>query len=146
MAASAALKMLFDLANEAVEVAMQNLAVANKALQESEQKGQMLAGYKQDYIAQYQQKLSQGVGKEQHLNYQQFLQNLQQVIDGQGDIVISARYERDKMQALLVEAQRKKMSYDVLIKRGDQKAALKALKQEQKLMDEFAMRRKAPQQ
>lgn len=146
MAASSALKMLFDLANEAVEVAMQNLAAANKTLQASEQKGQMLADYKQDYMTQYAQKLRKGVGKEQHLNYQQFLQNLQQVIDGQNNVVIAARYERDKMHALLVEAQRKKMSYDVLIKRGDQKAALKAIKQEQKLMDEFAMRRKTPQQ
>lgn len=68
------------------------------------------------------------------------MQNLQQAIDGQADMVVSAQYERDKVLAVLQECQRKKMSFEVLIKRAEKKAIKIENKRDQKMMDEFAMR------
>ena len=139
---SSALKMLFDLASEEVSLASKNMAVANNALKEAQKKGEMLQGYKQDYLDNFNQQLKQGLSKELHQNYQNFLQNLQQVVNGQDDVIISAQYECDKVREVLHAAQRKKMSYEVLIKRAEKKALAVANKKDQKLMDEFAMRRK----
>jgi len=142
MASPSALNMLFDLASKAVDAAAKDLAVANKANKEAQEKSVMLDGYKQGYINNLNQQMKSGVGKEMHLNYHHFLGNLEQVINGQADVVTSAQYECDKMREVLQMAQRKKMSYEVLIKQGKKKAMAKASKQDQKMMDEFAMRAK----
>lgn len=141
-ASSSAINMLFELASEEADLAAKNLAIANKALKEAQGKGIMLHDYKKDYIDNYNAQLAKGLGKEMHLNYQSFLGNLQQAIDGQEEAIIAAQYERDKKHEILLSAQRKKMSFDVLIKRADKKAMKIASKREQKLMDEFAMRAK----
>lgn len=141
-ASSNAINMLFDLASEEVELATKHLVNANQALKDAQGKRAMLEDYKQDYIGHYQTKLTKGLGKESHLNYQGFLQNLQQAIDGQDEVIISAQYESDKMREILQAAQRKKMSYEVLIKRATKKAMKLESKRDQKLMDEFAMRTK----
>jgi flagellar FliJ protein len=137
---SSALTMLFDLASEEVEFAAKQLAKASKAVKAAQDKSTMLHGYKQDYIDNYNAQLTKGLGKEAHLNYQHFLQNLQQAIDGQQEVVVSVEYERDKKREQLQIAQRKKMSYEVLIKRASKKAMQIESKRDQKMMDEFAMR------
>lgn len=139
---SSALTMLFDLASEEADLAAKDLAAANKALKEEQEKNTMLDSYKQSYVEHLNTQLATGLGKETHLNYQQFLQNLQQAIDGQANAMIAAEYERDKKREVLQMAQRKKMSYEVLIKRAKKKAMLIESKRDQKMMDEFAMRAK----
>jgi flagellar protein FliJ len=141
-ASSSALLMLFDLASEEAELAAKNLAIANKAVKAAKEKSAMLQGYKQDYSDHYQLQLSNGLGKEAHLNYQHFLRNLQQAIDGQEEVIIAVQYEYDKAREILLAAQRKKMSYEALIKRAKNKARLIESKRDQKMMDEFAMRAK----
>ncbi len=140
MASSSALQMLLDLASDEVDEAAKNLATANKALKAAQESSAMLKGYKQDYIDHFNQQQQAGLGKEIHLNNQYFLQNLEQAIGAQADVVVSTQYDRDNMQQVLQAAQRKKMSYEVLIKRAEQKAMAKMNKREQKMMDEFAMR------
>jgi len=139
---SSALNMLLDLASEEAETATKALAIANKALKEAKQRSAMLEEYKQNYITHLNTQLASGLGKEAHLNYQNFLQNLQQAINGQEEMVINAEYERNNMREALQQAQRKKMSYEVLIERAQKKAMKVANKREQKMMDEFAMRAK----
>ena len=141
-ASSSALTMLLNLAAAEAELATKSLVVANKALKAEQEKVGMLQTYKQDYIDQFKSRLNRGLGKEQHLNYQRFLHNLEQAIDGQKDLVLAAEYERDKKREALQKAQRKKMSYEVLIERAEKKAIQSANKREQKLMDEFATRTK----
>lgn len=141
-ASSATLTMLFDLASEEAELAAKQFAIANKAVKAAQEKCTMLQGYKQDYSDHYHLQLTKGLGKEAHLNYQYFLQNLQQAINGQEDVMVAAQYECDKMRELLQAAQRKKMSYEVLIKRAKKKAMQIENKRDQKMMDEFAMRSK----
>lgn len=141
-ASSATLTMLFDLASEEAELAAKQLAMANNAVKAAQEKSTMLHGYKQDYSDHYHLQLTKGLGKEAHLNYQHFLKNLQQAIDGQEEVIVAAQYECDKMREILLIAQRKKMSYEVLIKRGKKKAMQLENKRDQKMMDEFAMRSK----
>ena len=141
-ASSSAVNMLFDLANEEAELAAKQLAIANKAYQEAQQKSEMLNSYKQDYIDYLNQLLAKGLTQETHRNYQNFLQKLEQAISGQQELVVGADYERGKARAMLQVAQRKKMTYEVLIERAKKKAVQLANKREQKLMDEFAMRAK----
>lgn len=142
MASSSTLNMLFDLASKEVDSAAKGLAAANEVLTAAKEKGEMLSSYRQDYVDKLNQQLETGLGKEAHLNYQRFLQNLQEVIQGQADVIVSAEYESNKMREVLQAAQRKKMSYETLIKRAEKKAMKQANKQDQKMMDEFAMRAK----
>ena len=139
---SSALTMLFDLAKEETELAMKQLAVANKKLKEAQQKSAMLQEYKQDYIEHLNVLLAQGLTKQSHLNYHNFLQKLEQAISGQTEVTLAAEYERNKALGILQIAQRKKMSFEVLIERANKKAVKIANKRDQKMMDEFAMRAK----
>ncbi len=139
---SSALSMLFDLAKEEAELAMKKLATANKVLKEAQEKSTMLHGYKQDYIEHLNTLLTQGLTTQSHLNYQNFLQKLEQAISGQNEVTLAAGYEKDKALAVLQVAQRKKLSFEVLIDRANKKAVKIANKRDQKLMDEFAMRTK----
>lgn len=139
---SSALTMLFDLASKDAELATKKLGIANKELKDAQEKSKMLHDYKQDYIAHLNVLLEKGLAKELHLNYHKFLQKLEQAISGQEELVVGAKYEQDKARAVLQAAQRKKMSYEVLIERVKKKAVNVANKKEQKLMDEFAMRAK----
>ena len=139
---SSALAMLFDLAKEESELAMKKLATANKVLKEAQEKCTMLQGYKNDYIAHLNVLLAQGLTTQSHLNYQNFLQKLEQAISGQNEVALNASYERDKTLGVLQIAQRKKLSFEVLIDRANKQAINIANKRDQKLMDEFAMRAK----
>lgn len=139
---SSALHLLFDLAKEEAAQAMKQLAIANQTLKEAQEKSAMLHAYKQDYIDHLNGLLTKGLAKQSHLNYQQFLQKLERAITGQEEVMVAVAYERDKALDVLQSAQRKKMSFEVLIERANKKAMKVANKREQKMMDEFAMRAK----
>lgn len=142
MSAPNALNVLIELAEKEVELATESLGRAIKAQNDAEEKGAMLRSYRQDYVANLHKSLANGLNKEMHLNYQNFLLKLDQAIDGQDSVIISAQYQVQKEREVWQEAQRKKLSYEVLVKRAQKKEHQKALKKEQKMMDEYAMRSK----
>jgi flagellar protein FliJ len=139
---SSALHMLLDLAKEEAEQAMQQLTIANQTLKAEQEKSAMLHAYKQDYVDQLNALLAKGLAKQSHVNYQHFLQKLEQAINGQQEVTVNAADQRAKALEVLQSAQRKKMSFEVLIDRANQKAMKAANKREQKMMDECAMRAK----
>ena len=134
------LKTLLDLANNELESAVESMVKAKKALDEEQEKGSMLRGYRQDYIDNLVKQLEKGLGKETHNNYQNFLKKLDQAISGQAEVIVSAEYQLTKARKVWHEAQRKKLSYEVLLKRKSKKEHHTALKLDQKMMDEYAMR------
>ena len=136
------LNTLLNLASNELELALESIAKANKMLAEAEEKGKTLQEYRQDYVDNLAKQLEKGLGKETHNNYQNFLKKLDQAISGQAEIIISAQYQVGKERELWQEAQRKKLSYDVLLKRKSKKEHHSALKLDQKMMDEYAMRAK----
>ena len=134
------LKTLLDLANNELESAVESMVKAKKALDEEQEKGSMLRGYRQDYIDNLVKQLEKGLGKETHNNYQNFLKKLDQAISGQAEVIVSAEYQLTKARKVWHEAQHKKLSYKVLLKRKSKKEHHTALKLDQKMMDEYAMR------
>lgn len=134
------LKTLLDLANNELESAVESMVKAKKALDEEQEKGSMLRGYRQDYIDNLVKQLEKGLGKETHNNYQNFLKKLDQAISGQAEVIVSAEYQLTKARKVWHEAQHKKLSYEVLLKRKSKKEHHTALKLDQKMMDEYAMR------
>jgi len=136
------LNTLMDLASKALELAAENVTKANKVLKEAEEKGDMLHGYRQDYVDNLSKLLEKGLAKEIHNNYQNFLKKLDQAISGQEEIIVLAQYKVKTEREIWQEAQRKKLSYEVLLKRKRKTAHHQALKVDQKMMDEYAMRAK----
>ncbi|HQN64399.1 MAG TPA: flagellar export protein FliJ [Methylophilus sp.] len=137
---------LIELVEKELEQAGQNLALANRALKDAEEKGNMLQDYRQDYVGNLSRLMEKGLTIEAHQNYQNFLNKLEQAIQGQKEIIVSTRYQVEKERAIWQEAQRKKLSYEVLMKQKQKKEHLLALKKDQKLMDEYAMRAKRNKQ
>ncbi len=142
MASSTALNTLIELVERELDTVSERLALANRALSDAEEKGNMLRDYRQDYVNTFAKLMRQGLTKEMHNNYQNFLGKLEQAIDGQEEIIVSARYQIEREREIWIEAQRKKLSYEVLIKQKQQKAHHLVLKKDQKMMDEYAMRAK----
>ncbi|HQQ33749.1 MAG TPA: flagellar export protein FliJ [Methylophilus sp.] len=146
MASYSVLHTLIELVEKELEQAGQNLALANRALKDAEEKGNMLQDYRQDYVGNLSRLMEKGLTIEAHQNYQNFLNKLEQAIQGQKEIIVSTRYQVEKERAIWQEAQRKKLSYEVLMKQKQKKEHLLALKKDQKLMDEYAMRAKRNKQ
>lgn len=142
MASSHALATLMELVEKELDQAGERLAHANRALMEAEEKGGMLHGYRQDYVDNFARMAGNGLPKEAYGNYQNFLGKLEQAIQGQQEVIVNARYLVEKERELWQEAQRKKLSYEVLIKRQEKKAHQQAQRKDQKMMDEYAMRAK----
>jgi flagellar protein FliJ len=139
---NSALNTLLKLASEAQDAAAENMVKSKKLLTEAEDKGKMLREYRQDYLNNQTKLLEKGLGIEAHINYQNFLKKLDQAISGQEELIVTAQYEYKNQRLIWQEAQRKKMSYEVLLKRAKTKEHNLALKKDQKIMDEFASRPK----
>lgn len=137
---TAALHMLQEKATKAVESAQESLATALKNLDSEREKEKLLVEYKQGYVDSLSQSLSNGLNIESYQNYQNFLLKLDEAIDAQTHVIEMANAEVTMKRSTLQETQKKKLSYDVLLERADKRVQKAALKQDQKMMDEFAMR------
>jgi len=134
------LKMLQEIAERDVEVATQALAEAMKIADEAQSKYDMLLTYKAEYSESLTQSLETGIGAQAYQNFQSFFKKLDQAVTGQLQMLETAKHHVQVQKKRWKEMQKKKLSYDVLSQRQDDKASKLALKKEQKMMDEFAMR------
>jgi flagellar FliJ protein len=136
------LNTLLDSLKGDLDVAVERMAKAKKGLDEAKANGTMLNGYRQDYVENLVTLMEKGFTKEIYSNYQNFLIKLDQAIAGQMDVIFTAEYEHKKEREIWQELQRKKLSYETLLKRNTKRAHHVALKVDQKMMDEYAMRAK----
>jgi len=136
------LNTLLKLAEEELDSAVESMAKVKRAFDEAKEKGDMLHGYRQDYVNNLAQLLKKGLGKETHNNYQNFIRKLDQAISGQEELIIAAQYQLKVQREIWQEIQRKKMSYEVLLKRAKKKENLLNAKKDQKMTDEYASRPK----
>ena len=134
------LKMLQEIAERDVEVATQALAEAMKIADEAQSKYDMLLTYKAEYSENLTQSLETGIGAQAYQNFQSFFKKLDQAVTGQLQMLETAKHHVQVQKKRWKEMQKKKLSYEVLSQRQDDKASKVALKKEQKMMDEFAMR------
>jgi flagellar FliJ protein len=131
---------LKDIAAKELDLVAERLASLNKALDEANTKLVMLHEYRDSYLAKFESALKQGLAGQSYINYQNFLNKLDQAIVGQKDNVEFARQKMLSQRELWQESQRKKLSFDVLSDRSDQHLHQDELRREQKAMDEHAMR------
>ncbi|HSH71459.1 MAG TPA: flagellar export protein FliJ [Methylophilaceae bacterium] len=134
------LKMLKEIAAKEVDVAAEAMAHAMKAAEDAQSKHDLLRDYRQGYIDQLTKMLESGITAEAYQNFQNFLKKLDQAMAGQLEVVSMAKHQVQIQREQWQEAQRKKLSYEVLTQRSDKRELQAEQKKDQKLMDEFAMR------
>ena len=140
MANASALETLIDLAQRESDACAKRLGAALKAVDEGEQKLQMLLGYRDDYANRLDAAQMAGITPFAYQNFVAFLGKLEQAIDGQRDVLKHARVKADMEKKGWQESERKRLSYRTL----NERAALEALalenKRDQKMMDDHAAR------
>ena len=140
MANASALETLIDLAQRESDACAKRLGAALKAVDEGEQKLQMLLGYRDDYARRLDAAQMAGITPFAYQNFVAFLGKLEQAIDGQREVLKHARVKADMEKKGWQESERKRLSYRTL----NERAALEALalenKRDQKMMDDHAAR------
>jgi flagellar FliJ protein len=140
MANASALDTLIDLAQRESDACAKRLGAALKAVDEGEQKLQMLLGYRDDYARKLDAAQMAGITPFAYQNFVAFLGKLDQAIDGQREVLKHARVKADMEKKGWQESERKRLSYRTL----NERAALEALalenKRDQKMMDDHAAR------
>ena len=118
MANASALDTLIDLAQRESDACATRLGAALKAVEEGEQKLQMLHGYRDDYANKLDAAQMAGITPFAYQNFVAFLGKLEQAIDGE----------------------RKRLSYRTLNERAAAEALAIENKRDQKMMDDHAAR------
>ena len=140
MATTSALQTLVDLAQRESDAAARRLGVALKAVEEAEQKLQMLLGYRQDYADRLDQAQMNGITPFAYANFVAFLGKLDNAINGQREVIKHAEYKADTERKALQESERKRLSYRTLNERAAAQALAIETRRDQKMTDDFAAR------
>ena len=137
MIASSTLQTLIDLAAEEVEKATIVLGHTMRAGAEAEQRLELLEQYREDYLERFSQSKMTGLLAREYLNYQQFLDKLDEALAAQKDMVRQAHERIEEARAAWQQCERKKETYVVLQKRAKIAQEKKENRREQREVDEF---------
>ena len=140
MAHASALETLIDLAQRESDNRAKRLGAALKAVEEAEQKLQMLLGYRDDYANRLDAAQMAGITPFAYQNFVAFLGKLEQAIDGQREVLKHARVKADMEKKVWQESERKRLSYRTLNERAAAEALAIDNKRDQKMMDDHAAR------
>jgi flagellar FliJ protein len=140
MAHASALETLIDLAQRESDACAKRLGAALKAVDEGEQKLQMLLGYRDDYANRLDAAQMAGITPFAYQNFVAFLGKLEQAIDGQREVLKHARVKADMEKKIWQESERKRLSYRTLNERAAAEALAIENKRDQKMMDDHAAR------
>jgi flagellar FliJ protein len=140
MASQSQLDTLIELARIASDEAAKRLGVALRATQETEDKLQMLHGYREDYAQRFEASMAAGMTPMAYRNFQAFLDKLDTAVKGQKEVSLQARQRSERERNNWQDSERKRMSYTTLSNRAQQQAQQVEAKRDQKLMDEHAAR------
>jgi flagellar protein FliJ len=140
MANASALETLIDLAQRESDACAKRLGAALKAVEDGEQKLQMLHGYRDDYANKLDAAQMAGITPFAYQNFVAFLGKLEQAIDGQREVLKHARVKADMEKKGWQESERKRLSYRTLNERAALEALAQESKRDQKMMDDHAAR------
>lgn len=140
MANRSQLQTLIDLAQRETDAAAKRLGETIRAANDAEQKQGMLQGYRDDYATRFVQTQMNGIAPMQYRNFEAFLLKLDNAITGQQEVVKNAKGRIEQARRHWQECERKRLSYQALLKRADLELLQKANKRDQKAMDEHANR------
>ena len=140
MANLSALETLIDLAQRESDAAARRLGAALKAVEEGEQKLQMLLGYRDDYANKLDAAQMAGITPFAYHNFVAFLGKLENAINGQREVIKHAQYKADTERKAWQESERKRLSYRTLTERAAAQALALENKRDQKMMDDHSPR------
>lgn len=129
----------FELEKE--QKAAQLFQLAQQHVQQQRQKLSSLQQYRLDYLRQIQQNGKGGVGAKvyhQHLN---FVGKLEKACQQQMNMISQANMVADQRKRAWLEQQKRRKAVDMLIEKKAEEKVRKEARQEQALMDEFAMQK-----
>ena len=139
MATSSSLKVLLELARQQADAAAKNLGKLNYQQQEAEKKLNLLLQYRHSYQSHFQNSTEKGMDNIEWLNFIAFMDKLDAAITEQRQAVLYAQNKRMAGNDEFLSRQRKLKSYDTLTQRQQRAEDQKQIKQEQKMLDEFAL-------
>jgi flagellar FliJ protein len=140
MATTSALETLIDLVQRASDDCARRLGIARKALEEAQQKLQMLHGYRDEYAQRLESAQMAGITPLAYHNFVAFVAKLDTAIAGQRDVLRHAEARVTMEQKAWQESERKRLSYRTLTERAAAQALKVENKRDQKLMDDHAAR------
>ena len=140
MANTSALETLIELAQRDSDAAAKRLGAALKAVEEAEQKHQMLLGYRDDYANRLDQQQMAGITPFAYQNFVAFVGKLDNAINGQREVLKHANYKSELEKKAWQESERKRLSYRTLNERAAAEALKIENKRDQKMMDDHAAR------
>ncbi|MFC5479783.1 flagellar export protein FliJ [Massilia sp. Mn16-1_5] len=140
MANPSALETLIELAQRDSDDAAKRLGAALKAVEEAEQKLQMLLGYRDDYANRLDQAQMNGITPFAYANFVAFVGKLDNAINGQQEVLKHAKYKSELEKTTWQESERKRLSYRTLNERAAAEALRIENKRDQKMMDDHAAR------
>lgn len=140
MANLSALETLIDLAQRESDACAKRLGAALQAVEEAEQKLQMLNGYRDDYANRLDAAMVAGITPFARQNFVAFLDKLENAINGQAEVIKHAQYKAERERKGWQESERKRLSYRTLTERAAAQALALESKRDQKMMDDHAAR------
>ncbi|MFP5393180.1 MAG: flagellar export protein FliJ [Gammaproteobacteria bacterium] len=140
MAHPTALQTLIELTQRDADDAAKRVGAARAAVEEAEQKLQMLLGYRDDYAMKLDGAQVAGITPMAYHNFVAFLGKLDNAINGQREVLKHAQYKSDAEKAAWQAIERKRLSYRTLNERAAAQALHLENKLDQKRMDEHAAR------
>jgi len=141
--ASTALTTLLQLTEQRSEKAALVLAQAKQQASAAQNQFEQLEEDRREYLAQHLVLLTSGLETQELLNFKGFLLNLDRTIIGQQELVERCKLVAQEHRMVWQEAQRKKMSYEVLIEKERVQVIAAEAKRDQKQTDEFVNTRNA---
>lgn len=140
MAQHGALATLKDLAEKEVDTAAQQLGAMRRGHQQAEEQLKMLIDYQHEYRSNLNSDMTQGIGSQRWINYQQFIQTLEKAIDQHRHQLDQWNNKVDKALNFWREKKQRLQAWQTLQDRQLTAAALAENRLDQKKMDEFAQR------
>jgi flagellar FliJ protein len=140
MANPSALETLIDLAQRDCDAAAKRLGAAQKAVDDAEQKLQMLLGYRDDYATKLDAAQVAGITPFAYHNFVAFVAKLDNALAGQREVLKHARYKCGVETQAWQASERKRLSYRTLTERAAAQALQLENKRDQKMMDDHAAR------
>ena len=136
MAQNSALSTLKDLAEKEVDDAALQLGAMRRGCQQAEEQLKMLIDYQHEYRTNLNTDMTQGIGSQRWINYQQFIQTLEKAIEQHRQrtqkVDTALNFWREKKQRL--------QAWQTLQDRQIAASTLAENRLDQKKMDEFAQR------
>lgn len=139
---SKGLELLSTRLMEAEEQAAMALAKAQQDLKLFMDQQEALNQYRQIYHQQWTDRGLQGISPQQNSQYHAFINKLENAATQQYEGVLQVREALAQCRIQWLEAQQRRKAVELLLEKKADKVRLKAQRQEQKMLDDYAIQRR----